>query len=80
MRGSCLSLNALSSVPGSVVVAATVNIVLSAVSLALTQVLDSAKLISRNGFNVLDNLLHNDGLGVLVFNTLMMDSLRSTVE
>lgn len=73
-------MNALASVPGCVVVAATVDIVGTAVALTLTEVLNPTKLVSGNGFNVLNNLLDNNSLGVVVLNTLMVDRLRSTVE
>lgn len=72
--------DALTSVPHSVVVLVAVDVLIPTGSLALAKVLNGSKVISRNGFHVLNDFFDNDCLGVGFFNPLSVYCLSSTVE
>ena len=79
MGGSGLTVDALTCVPSSKVVFSAVNEIGTSVFLALAEVLNSAKVISGNGFNVLNDFLDDDGLWVSILDTFVVDSFSSTI-
>lgn len=85
MVGSALRIvgltgDALSSVPGCVVTLAAVDVVRTSSNLTLAEILYCAKVVSCNGFHIFNDFLNNDGFGVCIFDSLVLNSLLGSVQ
>jgi len=74
-----LTSDALACVPDAIVVLVAVDEFGVTFSLALTKVLNNAKHVAGNGFNIFDNLLHDHGLGVGILNSFVVHCLLGTI-
>jgi len=72
--------DAFTGIPGCVVALATVSIVGTTGDLTLTEILNCSEHVSCNGFDIFNDFLNNDGLGVSVLDSLVVDSLGSSVQ
>lgn len=48
--------------------------------LALTEILNGAEMVTRNGFHIFNDFLNNHSLGVGLLDSLMVDSLGGAIE
>ena len=80
LLGRSFTSDAFAGVPCSVVALRSVNIVSTPRYLTLAEILYCTELVGCNGFHIFNDFFNDDGLGVGIVDSFVLDSFLSSIQ